>query len=391
MRSLFIIKKPNFRLILFCIFNLIYLLYYGINILPKIAYYLSVIVYIIVCIYEILSYRNYRININKFKSAKIIKLMGISILTIFTISIIIQTIHLDFQLYLFKYLLNLILPLLVAFCIIELDESRINEYILILFARQFFLFIITQGSNFSVSNILSINIFDSYSSIMENGEAHSFLILTIIFLYLNKSVLAIISTVLCVASFKRFCLIYCALTWIFFKFLPHKSVNNNIINLCKIIFILAPVFMNWLYSDAGALWFKATFHLDLNDFSSSRYALTTMVRESFNGDFNGYGSIKNFFATKGQYWAHIAAMHCDLLELMWECTIIAVIVYVNNLLEFARIDYRIFFVIMYFMIELVLTHFMSGFPEWLLLYLFIYLIIKEKKNLVSNFVTKDDK
>ncbi|MCD7811601.1 MAG: hypothetical protein LUG91_07100 [Ruminococcus sp.] len=169
------------------------------------------------------------------------------------------------------------------------------------------------------------------------------------------------------------------ITWICFSRLPKKKVNKIIANCLTVFFIAIPFLLSWLYSDAGAQWFEQTFHVELNDFTSSRYALAVMVREHFQGDFNGFGTIKNYFATHGSYWAMIKAIHCDFLELYWECTIVGVAVYVYTLMKWAKSDYRILFVILYLFIEIMVGFMMNAYVEWVICYFLIYLIQNERK------------
>ncbi len=379
------IRKPHLNMsvcaILFFVVNTIYVLYYGAHVIPQSVYYVAMLGFCAFCLLMIFRDRNWNVNLGEFLSAQLIRRIGFIILSFFVISIVIQTVHMKYELFVIRYLINLVLPLLTVVCIIELDGENADSYIIILFLRCTLCFFMRYGSSFTLQNILSISIFDSKSSIMENSFAHPFLMMTIYFLYKKNRVMAVISSVLCVCCFKRFAMLMCILTWFVFGFIPKTPVNKTLLNLIKAILIIIPVGLSWLYSPAGEAWFESVFHMDLNQFVTSRYALAKMAQQDLNGVYNGFGTVKNYFANKGPYWATIYAIHCDFLELYWECSIIGVIIYVHNELELAKIDYRVLYMVLYIMVELAVGFMMSNYVVWIICYLFMMEIRREQRNL----------
>lgn len=359
------------QLVLFALYNLIYVVYME-GFLSRGVYLLSMIVFCGYCLLKISRQKKMKISFSNQLFGKELKMVLYIVGAFEVLSLISQLYNHDVELYTLKALLYLVLPPLIVFCIACVDANNYMVYVYILFFRFVLNFFWDVGSNFSISNLLAINWFDTDSSLMENSLAHVFCLMTLVFLYLDKKKYAAVATVLCIASFKRVSMLFCILSWVVFPKIPDKPVDKRIRRLAKVAFIISPFILLWVYSKSGAS-VLANYGIDIRDFSSSRYNLVNEVLDYFDGSYNGFGTINNYFATKNAYYAKISSIHCDMLVIYLEVSIIGVLIFVNNIIDIVKNNYKAFYMSLFMFFEVIVTHFLTGVAEWTLFYLFIFL------------------
>lgn len=304
------------------------------------------------------------------------------------ISLSIQIYHGDFQTYLFEELLYFIVPCLVAFVTINFNrEKDIQLYFYIILIKLVLYFVLRFWGKFSISAILAISLSDSNSSIYEIVIAHDFLFLMIVFMYFNDFKAAIISFVFCILSFKRLPFLLSIIIMILYvmeKFaggIRLKKVTNKVTNWLNgkfpkyiifaifLVMLLLPVIMEWVYSDSGVNWFYNTFSIDLNRETSGRVNIVSYALNNFTP--NGLGSITHFFETnRVEIYRRVANMHCDVIRLEKEVTIIGYAIYCFVLIRVFKETRLTTLLLMYLVSEMVLSHMADNLNIWLMMYLF---------------------
>lgn len=304
------------------------------------------------------------------------------------VSLIIQARNDDFESYLFEELLYFIVPPLTAYCCINNGKNKdVEMFIYIIFAKLALYFMLRYGNTISLDAIRQITFSDSNSSLYENVIAHDFMILLIVFDYLKKYKTATVSFVLCFLCFKRLpfllsTVIFIAMCLQWFshnvklqKKLDHAArwwngdVPNVIIYSVALIWICLPFVMQWIYSDEGNIWFTRTFNMSLNEYTSGRYNIVNYALENFK--FNGLGSITAAFENSmiAEY-RRVGNMHCDVIRLFKEVTIIGYSVYIICILKVFSKNRVLFGMLLYILLELAISHMADNLNIWTIMYLF---------------------
>lgn len=360
-------KYFNRRIILFAIYNLVYVLYMT-GKLPRSANLLSLGLFTFVCCFDLLQKRKYRY-------VKEIKLIIVPIIVMILISFVKQVYYNDLSLSRLSNILYIILPAIDAFAIINTakDKKELEEYVYIMFIRMVMLFLLQNWGNFTVNALRAITFSNSDSSVFESSMAHELFFMVIVFKYLKKDKYAIISAILCMLCFKRLSFLLSIVVLVFYNRIPKdKPVNKILLRCMKVFFILTPFVILFLVSDSGRLMFSRVFGLDINVFTTGRVYYINLVK-SHMPYFAGYGSTHEYLA-KVYRDDYVTSIHCDVVRIMWECSLVSLIVYINNMIELVKKNYVLFFIMMYCLLECVVSHFMEGMTSWLLIYIFIYLV-----------------
>ena len=368
-------KYFNRRTILFALYNLAYILYM-LGYLPRSVNLAALALFTIVCCLDLLPKKH-------FCFTKEIKLIAIPIIAIIIISIAKQVIYHDYSIVRLINILYLVFPAIDAFAIVNTvrDKNELKGYIYIMFVRMLLLFVLQNIGNFNLQAITSISFNNSYSSVFESSMAHELFFMVIIFKYLDKNILAIVSAAICMLCFKRLSFLLSIIILFTYKFIPkNKPVNKTLLNGAKVAFILSPLLIAFLVSDNGSAWFLQTFGIDLNLFATGRVYYINLVHDRMQY-FAGYGSTHEFLANifRDEY---VTDIHCDLLRITWECTVVSLVLYVNNMLSLVKNNYILFIMMLYCLLESVVSHFMEGMTTWLLIYLFIFLVNQNSKEKV---------
>ena len=375
------VRQTN--IFLFALYNFAYVLY-RVNTINRLLYMGVLGLFFLFEIYVIIDKGHIRERIfnKQFRETMLVALLFL------IISLCIQFFHGNFQIYLVEELLYFIVPCLVAFVSINFNKAKdIKLYFYIILIKLVLYFILRFWGTFSLAAILSISLSDSNSSIYEIVIAHDFLFLMIVFMYFDDFKASVISFVCCILAFKRLPFLLAIIImgiYVLGKFvggIQLGSVIKKMINWLNgkfsryIIFtmflmmLLLPTIMGWIYSDSGVAWFYDIFSLDLNKVTSGRVNIVNYALNNFSP--NGLGSITNFFETNPvEIYRRVANMHCDVIRLKIEVTIIGYAIYSFVLFRIFKESRLTTLLLLYLVGEMVLSHMADNLNIWLMMYLF---------------------
>ena len=393
--------KIDTKLIVFITYNIAYLMYSA-GIISQSINLCILCLFLIQCM--ITYFRNTDMKLKKssigFNDIKNIFLMYF---LLFIISVVVQLINSDFRLYLFSDLSYLVIPPILAFFWINtVEKNKQKQYLYIMFARLVIQFLVANLTNMNLEVIKAISWNDTKSSVFESSIAHDFLLLEIIFLYFNDKKCAFLSMILCLLSFKRtsfilsilFFIIYCFKNnLIYISYISknkRKKISNKLprwFNVCIIlIFCIAPYFMKWCAIDGGTKVVFDMTGIDIEHEATGRFELIRYTYQNIQY-FNGLGSIINFF--ENSIYSRLGNMHCDVLRLYWETTIIGVIAFAFTMTKFSSKHKILSLIWIYIVIELITSHFLHLFSFMITFYMFAAIVtsdikFKNKELIVEN-------
>jgi hypothetical protein len=360
----------DLRMILFLLYNLAYV-FYMCEYIPRIINLTLLVIFNVVNIIKYIG--KYDVTIGK-KNVFYYetKNVFIAITTIWIISTIIQLINLDVEMYLYSSLMYLVLPVVTAYLWANTtnDDERIY-YFYILLLKNIIHFLLLFYSTLSMSTIRSISWNNSFSSAFESSMAHDFLFLTVIFMYYNKKAFAIISAALCMLSFKRLSFILVIAVIVFYRFIPkNRIVGKRLLNITKVCFCVAPLFILYMLSDSGQSEFYNLFGITLDEFTSGRVQIINMVLDNIK-TFNGFGTTIAFFQNSASPWLNqLGGMHCDLLRLYLEVTLVGEVIFINLYFNAAKKSFIVYFMMLYLFLELLTSHMLQNLSVWVIFFMF---------------------
>lgn len=389
--KLFSTDLHNIKLLLFFMYNLTYVLYMS-GYIGRSINLILLFAFIMLCIIEYMLKNDWVLGEKgdffwpEFRKAMFI------VIAFIVISTIIQLFHGDIKGYLYTELLfNIIPPVLAFFWINTTYSYERYTYFVLIFLRNFGYFLIANISNFTINNILRISLNDSGSSIFEIPYAHDFLFSEIIFLYFGKRKMAFLSMILCMLCFKRISFVLSIAIFVSYILITNTgllkkffinwiSVKRGIRNIILICMCISPFIIKWIVSDAGMNFFQTKLDLNLNKFTSGRVGIINHITANI-GSFNGYGSSDYFLTTnKIADFRKIGSMHCDILKLYFETTLLGVFIYVYEMLEIAKKNWIIFLMLMYIFMELICSHFLDALGVWNMFFMFTAMVYAERQN-----------
>lgn len=365
----------NIKLFTFCLFNLLYVTYMN-GYTSRGLYLVTLCVFCAVCILEY--YSSPRIALFN----NIVRSMASYIILIAVITFCIQLVNFRFELFQWTQFLYWILPLVAGYYWFNTtsNENRI-VYFYIFFARFLLDFILSFGSDFNISNIVSISWSDSMSSVFESSDAHNFLFLVMVFLYFDKKWLALISAFFCMLSFKRLSFILAIALLIGYRFIREKPVGKKVKWITIIIFSLSPFLISWLLTPGASAIFSKI-NIDLNEFSSGRISMIQYVLNNI-GTFNGFGSMNAYLSDHPYGTYHfIYIMHSDFYMIFKECSIVAVVYFCYKFVSVSSNNWKVFLLCVYICMEMVTSTFFQSITTWMILYMFM-MVVYERDSLLS--------
>lgn len=298
------------------------------------------------------------------------------ILTFLFISLLIQILNRDLEMYLFSGLLRITLPIVNAFLIVNsFEPSEFGALFDVLLARFAVHFVWKNYTYFNLADLMSISWTDSNSA-MESSIAHDFFAMEIFYLSRKENRKAFVCMIFCMLSMKRLSFILAPTLYIVARIVKNLDipVKKTYVRALKGIAIASPFIILWLYSDGGQNLFLKWFHVDLNIAMSGRIAIyNTLVKNI--PYYNGYGSsnafLEKFVSTRfGTYWNSI--LHNDFLRIYYETTIIGVVVLANNLVELSKRNYWHFILVTYLILVAITSHILNYFSVWITFYMILF-------------------
>lgn len=414
------IKEKHVNIILFALYNFAYVIYMK-GFIGRTIYLLTLLLFLgalaIEFVYSILHGKLVFRFVRPFVWAMAI------MLTFLFISVGVQLYHNTFGSYLLEEILYFIVPPVIAFLWINNNKKEdIIPYFYIILGKLVLYFVLEFWGTFSFSNILRISLGDSGSSAYEIVIAHDFLILMIIFMYFAKTKAAVISFVFCLLCFKRFPFILSIAAmgiYIGGRIIRKKrkdrrgeadisavtgvqdgvlagvdnkvqmgeskrsvawldmSVSGWIPIVVFGLMLLIPFVMMWLYSDSGQSIMLHSFGININELTSNRASIVNYAIE--NCRVNGLGSITAFFQQNAAIeYAQVGNMHCDVIRLLLEVTIIGYVVYLVGLLKIFKKTRLLFLLLLYIMVEMIVSHMADSLNIWIMMYLFAAYVYRKR-------------
>ena len=257
-----------------------------------------------------------------------------------------------FQMHMFKDLFYIFFPMLLCFGIINVDkDGSLDYYIDLAFFSYVIYFIYGFRAN-SITLITTISFAESYSP-WESGMADVFFIAFYYYYVRNKKIRCGLAFIFNFLSFKRihvvFSIGFLLFGWVFRVF-KKTDVNKVYLNCVKVFFMLSPIVINFLVSDEFAQWFNKTFtDLDYASFTMGRFDQIIAIL-NYDMSTRGLGVINYYLEEQN---AFVKIMHCDLLRVYLETTIIGLVVFVNSYMNvtkkniYSNILVVFFFVVMF--------------------------------------------
>ena len=386
------IRKIN--IFIFGLYNMLYTLYMT-ELVSRNIYIFSLGMFIGILILEDLGGV---LKKRKFIFKKEFKLIITIAVLFYFISLVTQLLNGEITLYLYEELLYFILPILIAFSSVNFNKKEdIKLYFYIIFIKLLAYFIIKSWGNFSMQAILNINLSDSNSSVFEMVIAHDFLFMIIIFIFLENLKAATLSFIACFLCFKRLPFLLSIIVWgggileYFFRKIGIFKIKLRRVLMEKIstrtriitflIFILISIFIMWIYTSEGNTWFINKFGISLDKVTSGRSTIINYALENYK--FNGLGSSDYCFKVDTyKEYSLIGNMHCDVIKLSKEITIIGYLIYLYILNLFSSRSKILYFMFIYLFLEMVVSHQVDNLNIWIMYYLFaayIYILKKDDR------------
>lgn len=307
------------------------------------------------------------------------------------ISIVFQVINQDFQIYLFKDIIYLIVPPLFAFFLINVigrDERK--RYLDTIFFRYVFQFLLQNIGNLNLAAITAISWNDTKSSVFESSYAHDFLMLEVLFLCMKKKSMAFVCWILCLLSFKRLSFILSSVIYVVYYLIQLRNSGRKrkitgisygksrkyISVLIAVIFIASAYLMQWLAVGGGAEIITSRTGFDIESFMTGRLEL---IRATYNNvsHFNGLGTIINYF--ENSLYKDLGNMHCDVLRLLWETTIIGVSTFAIVMSKNFYKNWATLFSWGYLAMVTITSHVLHAFTTWIIFYMLAAILSADRQ------------
>ena len=318
-----------------------------------------------------------------FKNKKIffiyeLKQISFVMISFVIISLIYQIMLMDFKTYFIKEIFYMFIPCLYVFLLVNSEEKKNYSFYfnitLIIFSIFFF---IEFKDILRLANILKISFINSYSPFESNIPfAGVFLVLYTYFLLNKNKKRAFLSFLLCFLSFKRVHVIYILLLpFIYLLFKNKVYVSKKVLNVTKIFFVFSPLLIEFIFSDYFSEWFYTVFNIDFEKFVMSRFSLINYVLDL---NFKNYGLATTYYITppSSQIYNMMGNtaqfnMHCDLLRIYIETSIVGLAIFVNSYFNVAKDNiFKYILMLVYFFI-MFSSHAITSFYTWILIYMFI--------------------
>lgn len=261
----------------------------------------------------------------------------------------------------------LTMPYIMVFIIVNVDQNPNREfYFDSLLIGHIILFLYQFADILDLEHIKKISFIHSFSP-YESVTAHIYTLLFYYYYVKNKKVRCILALFFGILSYKRLHVVFAVFVLLLGFSMRKVKVNAYLINFVKLLFICSPLALYTILTDQFAFWFQSTFNYDFGQFTMGRF---DQLREVITTDIKNYGlgSIKYYFDNQGAY---IDRLHCDIMRILIETSIIGLIIFVNAYFNVAKKNiYSMLLMCFIFMIMFSSTV-IDGFLGWFVVFLSI--------------------
>ncbi|MDF2943981.1 MAG: hypothetical protein K0S01_2839 [Herbinix sp.] len=259
----------------------------------------------------------------------------------------------------------LIVPYIMVFVIVNVDRNENRDfYFDSLLIGHIVLFFYQFANILDIEHIKKISFVNSFSP-YESVTAHIYTLLFYYYYVKNKKVRCLLALFFGILSYKRLHVVFVIAVLLLGWSVRKVKVNKYLENTIKLVFISSPLALYAILTDQFAFWFQATFNIDFGQFTMGRF---DQLREVITTDITNYGlgSIKYYFDNQGAY---INRLHCDIMRILIETSIIGLIVFVYGYFSVAKKNiYSLILMIFIFMIMFTSTV-IDGFLGWFVVFL----------------------
>lgn len=259
----------------------------------------------------------------------------------------------------------LVVPYLMVFIIINVDQNQNrNFYFDTLLIGHIALFFYKFSRILDLEHIKQISFVDSFSP-YESVTAHIYTLLFYYYYVKNKKVRCLLALFFGILSYKRLHVVFALAVLLFGWSVRKRVVGFYLEYMVKGIFISSPLVLYGVLTDQFATWFQRTFQVDFGQFTMGRF---DQLREVITEDITNYGlgSIKYYLDNKGAY---INILHCDILRILIETSLVGLIVFVIAYFNVAKKNiYSLILMIFIFLIMFTSTV-INGFLGWFVVFL----------------------
>lgn len=200
--------------------------------------------------------------------------------------------------------------------------------------------------NLSISNLQAISFAGSYSA-FESGKALWFLVFEWHYLSAGRKKKALLACVLCLFSFKRFCMIAAILVLLLKKWIIRDvPVHRNVFVGMTALFVLLPVATCLVLGSDFAVWFQQRFGISLSALTLSRSDRIQMALASDQIKY-GLGSVTTYIteALNEMHGSNIQqrSLHNDLVRIYLECGLLGSVAFTFAFFKAAAFHTSIFY------------------------------------------------
>ena len=262
----------------------------------------------------------------------------------------------------------------------ELVEKLITAsfYLALIFFFYVIIYQILSGSGLS-----EINPLESFSP-FESGLAPYFVFFEIYYLAKNDKKKVLLCALLSILSLKRLCLLKAILLLTFLFKKNVKQVPKVIYYASISLFILAPLIVEFIYSDIGVALIEDVTGMNISLLTMSRNSLTAFVLDEVESHNYGLGTTVALITEGAGDLAIAGSLHSDILRIYLEGTILSTIVFTVSYFKMIR-NYAFypFLIIFHYFSEGLFNHYMLGAGntcQLILFYLLLYFLNRQNAN-----------
>lgn len=310
-------------------------------------------------------------------------LIGIS--TLFTVeSFVLLAIHGSIETEVISELIKLIMPILMAYGVLNaLSHRQIRFCMNVVFYLCVAGYIVNLVRNgVTVSQLTQMNFTGSFSPTEDSGFDLIALIFSLYFLYFRDNVFStVIAIAFCVLTFKRLAILICFIAVIISFFVPklmNVRVNRRWRTVCKILTLMATLVWFWLLLPQQQDLFIKIFGQTPFTFTSGRSSSLDYLLESKFQSF-GYGSANAVIFGR---WG--VPFEMDLIRISLELSPVVMIIFVWLFWDIAGDSFWGYFIIGFFMLNMVTSDCLFDNFSFTLAYITIALV---NDSLASNKIT----
>lgn len=284
------------------------------------------------------------------------------VITFFSLSVYYMLKNNGIKLVTFKGLLDIIIPIIVAYVILNLigikDIYRLMSVLLII---MFTGYLFTVSDKISFANILSIDFMASSSPFESTYFSPSAIAFTLFFCYYRENkILTFLSVLFSVMTFKRIMVIFAVFLFFFGgRFKNFKNVPQILINIFIIAFTALSFFYIWIMQGRWGWIIERLFGMNTNNFSMGRSYFMSVILNNFTS----YGYMTSSI--------NYQSMEMDIPMIYVEMGWIAVVITIFFLTRIAKNNWYNFLCIMFCLSELLTSHWFDITYFWIVAYITI--------------------